>query len=287
MAVALDEFRELTNEKPALDAPMLSARIVNGVPYTPGRRDSAASSYAARPPGAVGGIVGRPEGHDLSASLVENLQRQLVGICKPHTSTREMQMALKEAIADVVETAKSFLSEDQPIAHPSTNAIELLKADHRRVEALFKQILQEHSLALVNQRANIEKVLVELSLHAKIEETIFYPAVYGKTKKDSDERLDVLEAFEEHGSMKDLMNKIKRATGRDESMKAKIQVLSEITEHHVKEEESEFFPEAEKLLGEKRLNELGLEIAKLKARSARSSKKLPLRKTAAVRKKSA
>jgi hemerythrin-like domain-containing protein len=49
-------------------------------------------------------------------------------------------------------------------------------------------------------------------------------------------------------------------------------VLSEITEHHVKEEESEFFPEAKKLLGDKRLKEIGLEIQKLKARAARTAK---------------
>jgi hemerythrin-like domain-containing protein len=81
------------------------------------------------------------------------------------------------------------------------------------------------------------------------------------------------------------MNKIKRATGRDESLKAKVQVLSEITEHHVKEEESEFFPEAKRLLGEKRLKEIGLEIQKLKARAARSAKpKAPARKTVPTRK---
>ena len=191
-------------------------------------------------------------------------------------------MAIKDAIADVVETAKSFLHEEAAPAAPSPDAIELLKADHRKVEALFKQILAEKSLALANQRKNIEKVLAELTLHAKIEETIFYPAVYGKTKKDTDERLDVLEAVEEHGSMKDLINKIKRATGRDESIKAKVQVLSEITEHHVKEEESEFFPEAKKLLGEKRLKEIGEEIQKLKARAARGRavKKTPRKKAA-------
>jgi hemerythrin superfamily protein len=195
-------------------------------------------------------------------------------------------MALKDTLADVVETAKNFLLEDESATPPSSDAIEQLKADHRRVEALFEKILAERSLALVNQRANIATVLSELALHAKIEETILYPAVYGKTKKDTDERLDVLEAFEEHGSMKDLMNKIKRATGRDESLKAKVQVLSEITEHHVKEEESEFFPEARKLLGEKRLKEIGLEIQKLKARATRSAKpKAAKRKAAPARKK--
>jgi hemerythrin superfamily protein len=195
-------------------------------------------------------------------------------------------MALKDAIADVVETAKTFLLEDEPATPPSDDAIELLKADHRRVEALFKRILAEQSLALAGQRANIEKVLAELTLHAKIEETIFYPAVYGKTKKDTDERLEVLEAFEEHGSMKDLMSKIKRATGRDESLKAKVQVLSEITEHHVKEEETAFFPEAKRLLGEKRLKEIGLEIQKLKARAKPISKpKAPARRAGPARKK--
>ena len=172
-------------------------------------------------------------------------------------------MALEDTVSNLLETAKEIL----PGAEP--DAIALLKADHRRVEALFEEILREKKSTLTAQRKNIAAVLAELTLHAKIEESIVYPAVYGKTKRDTDERLEVLEAFEEHGSMKDLMKKIARADGRDESLKAKVQVLSEITDHHVKEEESTFFPEAKKLLGEKRLLEIGKEIVKIKARAAK------------------
>ena len=194
-------------------------------------------------------------------------------------------MSIKDTIADVVDSAKGLLHNDQAEPQPpSEDALELLKEDHRRVEALFKEILSEKSLALANQRKNLEKVIAELTLHAKIEESIFYPAVYGKTKRDTDDRLNVLEAVEEHGSMKDLMKKILRTTGRDESLKAKVQVLSEITEHHVKEEESEFFPEAKKLLGEKRLKEIGVEIMKIKDHA---SKRVSKARSTASRKKRA
>lgn len=184
-------------------------------------------------------------------------------------------MAITETIAEAVNSAKDLLlhgDTERDGAEPelaNDDAVELLKKDHRNVEALFKEILGEKSLALTAQRKNIEAVLAELTLHAKIEESIVYPAVYGKTKRDSDERLEVLEAVEEHGSMKELIKKIKKSTGRDESLKAKVQVLSEMTEHHVREEESTFFPEAKKLLGEKRLKEIGGEILKLKARAQR------------------
>ncbi len=166
---------------------------------------------------------------------------------------------------DAARSAKDALTD---LTAP--DAVTLLKADHREVEALFKEILSDKNSALTGQRKNIAAMLDALKLHAKIEESIVYPAVYGKTKRDSDERLEVLEAFEEHGSMKDLMRKIARSTGRDETLKAKIQVLSEITEHHVKEEESEFFPEAHKLLGEKKLKEIGKQIVAIKARSAKA-----------------
>ena len=203
-------------------------------------------------------------------------------------------MGLKAVITEAVDSAKHAIEgtdhvEGDAGVDPSKDAIEVLKEDHRRVEKLFEEILSEDSLALKTQRKNIVTVLDELTLHAKIEESIVYPAVYGKTKRNTDERLNVLEAYEEHGSMKDLMRKIARSSGNDESLKAKVQVLSEITEHHVKEEESTFFPEAKKLLGEKRLREIGLEIQKIKARSARrtaakATRKRPASTTAKQRK---
>jgi hemerythrin superfamily protein len=195
-------------------------------------------------------------------------------------------VALKDTLAEVVDSAKDLLQQNGHQSHKDAkrasengeapperlhgDAIDLLKEDHRKAEALFKEILAEKSSALPGARKTIAQLLWELTLHAKVEETIFYPAVYGKTKRDSDERLEVLEAYEEHGSMKDMMKKIQKSNGRDESLKAKVQVLSEITEHHVKEEESTFFPEAKRLLGEDRLKALGAEISKFKARAERS-----------------
>jgi hemerythrin superfamily protein len=180
---------------------------------------------------------------------------------------RRIRMAIADTINDVISAAKGLLQDDGSVEATEPNAIDLLKDDHRKVEALFKTILHEKSSTLVQQRKNIATVLAELTLHAKIEESLLYPAVFGKTKRDSDERLEVFEAFEEHGAMKDLIKKIKRSSGRDESLKAKVQVLSEITEHHVKEEESTFFPEAEKLLGHEQLAEIGRKILAIKKRA--------------------
>ena len=89
----------------------------------------------------------------------------------------------------------------------------------------------------------------------------------------------VLEAIEEHGAMKDLMRKISRAPRGDESLKAKVQVLCEIVSHHVKEEETTFFPEVKRLLGEDRLEKLGTEIVRLKARSKRAMPKANKKQT--------
>jgi hemerythrin superfamily protein len=202
-------------------------------------------------------------------------------------------MALKDTVAGVVNAAKAIVGDDgsgddRPAKGSEPNAIEILKEDHRRVEALFKEILSEKSNALMQQRSKIAAVLAELTLHAKVEETLFYPAVYKKTSSDTEPRLEVLEAFEEHASMKELIKKLKKLTGRDESRKAKVKVLSEITEHHVKEEESDFFPDAQKLLGEEKLRELGQAILKLKSRSMRSPagkrpRKVGAKKARAVR----
>jgi hemerythrin superfamily protein len=195
-------------------------------------------------------------------------------------------MAFKDTLAEVVNAAKAIITDDgfvnERLAEGSEpNAIEILKEDHRRVEALFKEILSEKSNSLMQQRSKIAAVLAELTLHAKVEETLLYPAVYKKTSSDTKPRLEVLEAFEEHGSMKELIKKLKKLTGRDESRKAKVKVLSEITEHHVKEEESTFFPDAQKLLGEEKLREIGRAILKLKSRSIRSAAGKRTRKTGA------
>jgi hemerythrin superfamily protein len=185
-------------------------------------------------------------------------------------------MAIKN-ISDAFVAAFGQEAPDQK--PPSGDAIELLKADHRKVEKLFEEVLAEKSSALTGKQSKIDQILSELTLHAKVEETLVYPATFQKTKRDTGERLEVLEAIEEHGAMKDLMRKISRAPRGDESLKAKVQVLCEIVSHHVKEEETTFFPEVKRLLGEDRLEKLGTEIVRLKARSKRAMPKANKKQT--------
>jgi iron-sulfur cluster repair protein YtfE (RIC family) len=99
-------------------------------------------------------------------------------------------------------------------------------------------------------------------VHATIEEEIFYPAV----KKARSEHLkdEVREGYEEHKQIKSLLAQISSITPADETYDMKIKVLKEDVEHHVKDEEGEMFPDAQKFLGESRLVELGahLEVRK-------------------------
>jgi hypothetical protein len=113
---------------------------------------------------------------------------------------------------------------DQP------DAIALLKADHRAVEDLFEKF--EKSDNPDEKRDIAHKICMELTVHTKIEEDIFYPACEGKVEQDL---LD--EAFVEHDGAKVLIAEIEAGGPRDDFYDAKIKVLSEMIEHHVKEEE--------------------------------------------------
>jgi hemerythrin-like domain-containing protein len=144
------------------------------------------------------------------------------------------------------------------------DAIALLIADHKKVKALFKQA-NELSGASHASRAKIFKEIdAELTLHTQVEETIFYPAFKAKTKSGSDQRDEVLEAYEEHASARDLIRKLEELDPKDETFKAKLQVLSEMIEHHVREEETEMFKEARELLSEPELSALGEQIQQAK-----------------------
>ncbi len=111
-----------------------------------------------------------------------------------------------------------------------TDAIALLKADHREVEALFAKFEKAGSGA---KQAIAEKICDELKIHSMIEEEIFYPALKGKIDED-----DLNEAYVEHDGAKVLINDIMAGGSGDEFYDAKVKVLQEQIEHHVKEEEA-------------------------------------------------
>lgn len=111
-----------------------------------------------------------------------------------------------------------------------TDAIALLKADHRKVEDLFEQF--EKAKGADRKRKLAERICLELKIHTRLEEEIFYPAFRGKIK---DETLN--EAYVEHDGAKILVNDIVRGASDDSFYDAKVKVLAEEIRHHVKEEE--------------------------------------------------
>jgi hypothetical protein len=164
---------------------------------------------------------------------------------------------------------------------PYLNALDLIHADHQEAAALFKTALDDGTKPAA-KKAAIAKVCFALTVPANMEEKIFYPALRkaGKSKeKDS-----VLEAAEEHACVKDLIAKIKRITGPDETLEAKVTVLKELVEHHVKEEESEMFSEARSVLGAN-LDALGEEMQRFKDRAGAGNAVAPARKKRAPAKK--
>jgi hemerythrin superfamily protein len=111
-----------------------------------------------------------------------------------------------------------------------TDAIALLKADHRTVENLFASF--ENASGSERKRKLAEQICNELKIHTMIEEEIFYPALKGKIEDDV---LD--EAYVEHDGAKVLINDIMAGSPDEEYYDAKVKVLQEQIEHHVKEEE--------------------------------------------------
>lgn len=111
-----------------------------------------------------------------------------------------------------------------------TDAIALLKADHRTVEALFEKF--EKARDDGKKQAIARQICTELKVHTLIEEEIFYPAFRGKIEDDT---LD--EAYVEHDGAKVLINDIEAGSPSDDFYAAKVTVLSEEIKHHVHEEE--------------------------------------------------
>jgi hemerythrin superfamily protein len=124
------------------------------------------------------------------------------------------------------------------------DAIALLKADHKEVDDLFKEYeeLADAEAEGEERQALAEQICDMLTVHATIEEEIFYPAA-----RESDVESDLLDEAEvEHASAKDLIAQIKSMGPEDDLYDAKVKVLGEYIKHHVQEEEGEMFPKCRK-----------------------------------------
>ena len=139
------------------------------------------------------------------------------------------------------------------------DAIKLLKTQHDEVEALFKKF--EKAEDIVEKEDLFKQIADNLAAHATIEEKVFYPAAYGEEEEDLEEML--LEAVEEHLSIKRVIADILEVSPNDESFEAKVKVLKEQVEHHVEEEEGELFPKAKKEIAAEELEAMGVEMEEM------------------------
>jgi hemerythrin superfamily protein len=137
------------------------------------------------------------------------------------------------------------------------DAIKLLKDDHREVKGYFKQYESLEDEA--EKQALADRICLALTVHAQIEEEIYYPAT--REAIDDDDLLD--EAEVEHASAKQLIAEIQAMKVGDRLFDAKVTVLGEYVDHHVEEEEKEMFPESRD--SDLDLKALGVQLAERKA----------------------
>lgn len=117
-------------------------------------------------------------------------------------------------------------------------ATKLLRADHKLVNDLFEQY--ESATSTKKKKELVAQICTELTVHAQIEEEIFYPAVKRALK---DKEL-IPEATVEHNTLKQMIAEVEGKEPDGEMFDAKIKVMSEYVKHHVKEEQNEIFPKA-------------------------------------------
>ena len=132
------------------------------------------------------------------------------------------------------------------------NAITLLDEQHDEVDALFERIERADG---ARKKAIFDELADLLAIHATIEEKMFYPAAEAKQTDDI-----LLESVEEHLAIKRLVADLLGMSPSDRNFDAKCSVLKEQVQHHVREERTELFPKARKLLDAEQLDALGQEM---------------------------
>lgn len=154
-------------------------------------------------------------------------------------------------------------SDESSEAQTDIDAVALLKSDHRAVEELFAAFEQTADDDLEAKGTLVRRACEALTVHAMIEEELLYPAAHQALEGDAQK--DVDEAYVEHFLMKTLIEKFTTLKPGADGFDAAFRVLTENTRHHVKEEESDLFPE---------LRQSGLDLNALGQRLAERKKEL-------------
>lgn len=147
----------------------------------------------------------------------------------------------------------------------SRDAIVMLKEDHKEIRALFREF-RTSSTTQARKGKIVEKLIELLTVHTYIENEVMYPRVRALLP-DLEE--DVLESYEEHHVADVLVMELVPMTWKDERFEAKATVLIENVEHHIQEEEDDWFPKVREGLSRTQLREIGDELAEAKERAPR------------------
>jgi hemerythrin superfamily protein len=178
---------------------------------------------------------------------------------RKRTSSPSTGGAKKGVVTRAVEAVSNLFTGS---SENDTNALDLLKADHDRVQELFDQVKANED---GDNSDTFDTIRRELVIHTHLEETIFYP--YLLNNGDEDLQKITREGMEEHRQVKMFLEELGSMSGSSEAFAPKLKVLIEDVEHHVKEEEGEMFPAVRSQFSDEKLNQLGSEIEAEKARA--------------------
>lgn len=149
------------------------------------------------------------------------------------------------------------------------DAIALLKDDHKKVRMLLETLDQTEAPA--RRTKLLAQIMLEVKVHARIEEEIFYPA-FRRRAQESEQKQMFLEAREEHGLVDIMMPKVKATNPAKDEFAARAKVLKDLILHHAKEEEKEMFKAARELFDADELKSLGDQLGRRKRELMREMK---------------
>jgi hemerythrin-like domain-containing protein len=149
----------------------------------------------------------------------------------------------------------------------TTDAIVLLRDDHKAIRKLFREFEKAGEDATQTKGKVVEKIIEALTVHTYLENECMYPEVRKLVPELED---DILESYEEHHVADVLVTELSMMKPDDEHFTAKTTVLIENVDHHIDEEENEWFPKVRESLGRKQLQEIGARMQELRKKAPTS-----------------
>ncbi|MFF0499537.1 hemerythrin domain-containing protein [Nocardia aobensis] len=146
----------------------------------------------------------------------------------------------------------------------STDAIVLLREDHKQIRKLFREFEKAGPHAHATKSRIVDKIIEALTVHTYLENEVMYPEVRELVPEVED---DILESYEEHHVADVLVMELSTMKPEDERFTAKVTVLIENVDHHIDEEEDEWFPKVREHLGRKQLQDIGARMLELREKA--------------------